>query len=1456
MNKLIALVLSISLIFGSITPSLAQSNKLMKGAQKALQTTGKEVVGGVTLPKAVEQTAGISAANSAKSALAGAPAVTGGIAGMPEATGATTPATVPQIPDLSVRVEHEIEAQLKEHQATTPKTLAEINKLLQQKGFALNDAKEIYKQIFNVPSRTNSAKEFLLLNTFPAVTVERGFAVSAKQAALAADFYRRTLLADLQINYAVPSAAEVQLDEFLAHFSGNTQMDALGAWSKAMAAVSNLGFYGSAADAPLLLSVYEHSPDLFKPVTEVVVGRALLNLGAYDALGQLAGQAASNVRLSGPFWKGLDAYAKKEGLHLNLPAFAEIPTQSYPKLEEVLTSWNGLNARHLDPSAEATAKWISLNEKKGKIIADPVAATAPVEGVAAAARPLAMSPVQVSLDGLHLPDALALGSSPIPSSSGEGPDIMPSVPGDPSTGEGPGGIIARVNSRYANVSYTKPVSQALQYGLEKAERKYIQEYGKTPVLDDKAFQKLWVESVRPELEKLASSNRKLSAKVQNDVISTLEASFDPNNVITPIEKVSIFKKMAQYFHDRADRAAAAKANRAAMEASIQGLEVTYPASLESAPGAFIPQDYEVKFVFDSEATKKAFLNVNKLDSETFVIDSNGSLLLRAPSGAVRGMMSVQIEGGNAATKQVFRVLSSHRLAPRFEAELAKGEDAVMDLLTEVRVPLRTILPSNVQDLNPELKQFLVAKDLESAKAAFRNTGKVMGAAKAVSAYLKEVAAKNPDSNQIEFKLFTDPAGDWALKLTAFSEGLSSFGQAISAATKVFGSISSFLTNLPSSAGQFGPALAPFISGLQSKMGLKHTAYLGQALSAAGLGVSAASLALGATGVFGPMAAFAGMVGGILINGIAGNGIIKQTNSPIAKAIANDPVSASSTVADLNSWASAGGIYCYLFLPVVGAVTTALFGTEVGLGTLAAMFGLAAGAPVVASGLMKASKITNIKEASTEKNEDGTPKTFLQSVGDNLKFAFTGTQKQELEQLINKKAAKKGVAPETIKPTAWMKAKSYLNQYLVQMAGRVGLYHFGGMVFNSGPGTVLKEVFAKPEQAMLASFLAVYLTVFAGRKIGAKAMGKGWITDKALIGLSSLVAVGAGAASILPGLDIYTRSGLWALAGLGFANLANQEQAMALNRPENADKKAAVSMIYVLARLTGMGTIIYGMLSDKIASLPHMTMAEGAIYGLALPVAATLAATLWNKNLITKDLRDQFRMWMTRKPKVLNYPILRSEVESAITNNPNLGVSLEIDNASREVIKNLGDGLMSRYRVDLKELEQTMISVNDKAALDLHRLEMARKLYSRLPENTQLATGKPLTYEQFRAEVEPLYNSIVKARATGASEASINKLINDSLTGIMAKYPVGRADVRVIEARLMEKTRLDRVRIATMKYIYSKQLTKEAESEIAAQLKKVPADTDKQEVINHVLEKYQAMAKARGVNFILPPNAVL
>ena len=43
MQKLTALLLLISLFFGSVTPALAQSNKIIKGAVKALTKGSAEV---------------------------------------------------------------------------------------------------------------------------------------------------------------------------------------------------------------------------------------------------------------------------------------------------------------------------------------------------------------------------------------------------------------------------------------------------------------------------------------------------------------------------------------------------------------------------------------------------------------------------------------------------------------------------------------------------------------------------------------------------------------------------------------------------------------------------------------------------------------------------------------------------------------------------------------------------------------------------------------------------------------------------------------------------------------------------------------------------------------------------------------------------------------------------------------------------------------------------------------------------------------------------------------------------------------------------------------------------------------------------------------------------------------------------------------------------------------------
>lgn len=1419
MQKLLASVLSVSLIFGSVTPSLAQS-QLVKGAARAF---------------------------------------------IPEAAGKSL-STVPLnkvLPNIGVasnlsllqseKIFQEISSQLQTQTALQQKTFEEIQQLISLKELTPKDAAAIYSQIFK-GANSKETQAGLLYDVFPEMVVVRRLPVGVEEASFATDFYRKSLLSYIQNSGSLPSS----FTEGLGNFSSKV----LKQWSESMAAVTDLGFFGKPKDSVLLLEVYDKTPTVLKPVTEVVVGRALLGLGAYGAIEQLAQKAAVEGELSGEFWSGLESYSKEAGLNISLPRVkSAAPLKAPNGFKRLLASQNKLNVRHLDASAKATADWMALNLNKGRIIAKPVREQAAEVQRTAPMELMPASDLTLSLDNIKDINLLAGSLSFYPGQVGGNVVAEGKLPSENAgleeVEEDPSDIISRVNSRYINVSYTKEVSQALQNGFEKAERKFIQEYVKTPLLTDPVFQKMWLESTRPELQKQAAKNRKLNEKVQQDVMTTLESSFDASYVAAPIESSSVFSRIAQYFRNKADRAAAIKASRAAQEASIKELEITYPAALESAPGVFVPQDYDIKFVFDSDSTKKAFLNVAKLDSETFVIDSNGSLLLRSPSGAVRGMMGVQIEGGNAATKEIFRILSARNLSPRFSEALEQGEDAVLELLTELRAPLNTILSKSLLGKQEELRQFLIAKDLNSAKRAFQRSGKIMTSAQALSEELKMLVANNEGKNEIVFNMFTDKAGEIALKLTAFSEGLSSFGQALAAATKIFGNVSSFTANLPSSAGQFGPALAPFISGFQTKLGLKHMAYWGQGLAALGLGVSAASLALGALDLWTSTTAFAGMVSGILINGIAGNGIIKQTNAPIAKMVANDPVSASSSVADLNSWASAGGIYCYLFLPLVGAATSFLFGIETGLATLSAMFGVAATAPLAAAGLLKMSKIKNVKESAPAGKKNKFLKSIWKNMVGNLKFAFTGTQKQELEQLVNSKAVKLGVSPDQIKPTLPMKMKSFFNQYLVQMAGRVGLYHFGGMAFNSGPGTVLKEVCSTPEKAMLASFAAVYLTVFLGRKMGAKAMGKGLITDKALIGLSSLIAVAAGGLSILPGLDIYTRSGLWAISGLGFANLANQEQAMALNRPENAGKKEAVSMIYVLARLTGMATILYGMLSDQISSMAGLSVGEGAIYGLALPFLATLGATLWNKSLITKDLRKQFKIWTTKKPKSLTYSTLRTEVEAAVMNNPQLGGIIQGDiQITSKVIKKLGDGILTRYRVDLTSLEQMMIALNDKVALDLHRLDMARKLYSRLSENTKLATGNPLTYEQFRMEVEPIYNSVVKARATGKSEQNIEKLINSAVDGIMAKYPVEVSDIRVIETRLLDKTRVDRIRIATVKYLYGKQLTKEAETEITSQLKNMTPGMDKQAIVNHILEKYKVMGHARGITFNPPANAEL
>lgn len=76
----------------------------------------------------------------------------------------------------------------------------------------------------------------------------------------------------------------------------------LSAWGQTMAAAADLGFYGTVQDASLLLDTYNKTPQALKTFSEVVIGRSLLTLQAYEGLEKLAQLSTINGKLYGDFW--------------------------------------------------------------------------------------------------------------------------------------------------------------------------------------------------------------------------------------------------------------------------------------------------------------------------------------------------------------------------------------------------------------------------------------------------------------------------------------------------------------------------------------------------------------------------------------------------------------------------------------------------------------------------------------------------------------------------------------------------------------------------------------------------------------------------------------------------------------------------------------------------------------------------------------------------------------------------------------------------------------------------------------------------------------------------------------------------------------------------------------------------------------------------------------------------
>ena len=624
--------------------------------------------------------------------------------------------------------------------------------------------------------------------------------------------------------------------------------------------------------------------------------------------------------------------------------------------------------------------------------------------------------------------------------------------------------------------------------------------------------------------------------------------------------------------------------------ATQGMEASFPVYWEDKTTG---KKLDVAFHFEDQAAKEAFYKrVDLEEDEFFVFDrGTGGIVIRkaltpeqrarGASPKQRGFFKVFFEGGQKTPLALYKVLFSREMVPSFEA--AQKIPEVMELLSTYRADLKQILSAELLAKYPALKNYLGAKVtvLDKATIELLETGEIMQISQDIAAELREILATKAGT---PIKVYKDDIGHWAQNFAGFAEGtFGTMGQANTSALGLLGISKGFLSNLPTALGQFGPAWAPFIGAWAEKYGTKKLLNVGQLLGTGGHLAAAASLTAGAMGILPPIEAFTGMVGGITVNGVAGS-IMKQINPMVAKQRTSDPVSSSATITDLNSWASVGGMYCYLFLPAVGALSWLLTGSmDTTLGALAAMFGVAATIPLTANVLLRKSRIQNIVK------DNGDQRNVLSSIKGNLKFGF--------------------------------KSPFLRNMFLATAGG-----HFMGLGFNSGPGHFIKENISNASLAMAVSFLSIYLTVFAGRKLGAKAMKNGFIGDKALAGLSGLIGVSMGALSLLPGLDFVTRCGLFAAAELGFSNWVNVLQSIELSRPENIGREAAVSSMYILARTSGMLTMLMGAFGDQLAATMGLSPSTAALYALTMPLAAGTASMLINRKYITQDLWPTAKRW--------------------------------------------------------------------------------------------------------------------------------------------------------------------------------------------------------------------------------------
>ena len=197
---------------------------------------------------------------------------------------------------------------------------------------------------------TPEQKEALYLNNFPALAIESQDVPTPAQIEQALEYYKH-ILTDIPF--------------------GSTQAEIVDNWGKAMAAVTNLGFFGTPRDAKAILSVSKRDfPEKLTGWTDLITVRALLNLGGYQEIRNLAHHRLAQVDSSGQpkklpaVWKHIQEYMTRIDQPLALQNNRIETTLMDPvmpySVQKSLSKYNRYNLLHVDASVEVTQHWLNL----------------------------------------------------------------------------------------------------------------------------------------------------------------------------------------------------------------------------------------------------------------------------------------------------------------------------------------------------------------------------------------------------------------------------------------------------------------------------------------------------------------------------------------------------------------------------------------------------------------------------------------------------------------------------------------------------------------------------------------------------------------------------------------------------------------------------------------------------------------------------------------------------------------------------------------------------------------------------------------------------------------------------------------------------------------------------------------------------------------------------------------